>query len=37
MLEEEGKYDTKKKYELLTKRYEEEKFVMNEQEMWEQA
>lgn len=36
LYEEEGKYDFKKKYELLTKRYDNEEIVVNDQDMWEQ-
>ena len=35
LYEEEGKYDFKKKYEVLNKRYENEAIVVNDQDLWE--
>ena len=35
--EKEGQFDFKKKYALLTKRYEDEVIIKSEQEIWEEA
>ena len=33
--DEDGKFDSKKKFEVLTSRYDDEQIVVNDQEMWE--